>query len=238
MKTYIWTLPTRLFHWMLAVAFTAAFLLGGEENYLNWHAALGTLIGCLVLFRILQGFIGPRYARFSDFPVSPASLIAFLKDIKQSKAAHAGHNPAAALVMLGIMVAAILSAFSGMMIFAGSETGFMGIKAGLVADQELFEEFHEVIVHVFLALVGVHLTGILADTLLHPANGTVFSIFTGYKKIKAVDAAPTAFHKVFSVFWFVVPLLLFFYVLKSQPVPAGEAQETEQAGEAGEDEED
>jgi cytochrome b len=238
MKTYIWTWPTRLFHWMLAAGFAAAFLLGGEENYINWHAAFGTLVGCLVLFRILQGFIGPRYARFRDFPVSPASLVAFMKDMKQSKAAHAGHNPAAAVVMLGIMITAILSAFSGMMIFAGGETGFMGIKTAMGSDPELFEEFHEVIVHVFLALVGVHLAGILADTLFHPANGTILSIFTGYKMIKAEDAAPTAFHKVFSVFWIVVPLLLFFYVLKSQPVPAGEAQETEQAGEAGEEEDD
>jgi cytochrome b len=238
MKTYIWTWPTRLFHWMLAAGFTAAFLLGGEEEFINWHAALGTLVGCLVLFRILQGFTGPKYARFRDFPVSPASLVAFLKNMKQSKATHAGHNPAAAVVMLGIMVTAILSAFSGMMIFAGGETGFMGIKMTMGSGPELFEEFHEVIVHVFLALVGFHLLGILVDTLFHPASGTIFSIFTGYKKIRAEEANPTLFHKIFSIFWFAVPLLIFFYILAYQPITAGERQETEQSGEAGEEEDD
>ncbi len=224
MRTYIWTIPTRLFHWLLAVAFTVGYLLGGEEEYLSLHAALGSLIGGLIIFRIIQGFTGPKYARFSDFPVSIKSLLSFAGNMKQSKAIHPGHNPLAALIMLGIMITALLSAMSGMMIFAAGETGFLGFRFNPGVNQESFEGVHEVIVNIFLVLVGIHLTGILADTLFHPANGTIFSIFSGYKKLVAPEAKLNVFNKTFPLFWFGLPLLLFIYVLRFQPLPTPEKE--------------
>jgi cytochrome b len=236
MKTYIWTLPTRIFHWLLAISFAAAYLLGGEENYLNVHAALGSMIGGLVLFRIIQGFAGPRYARFSDFPVSPVSIKSFIINMKQAKASHPGHNPLAASIMLGIIFTALISAISGMLIFASGGTGIFGIRLNPGFDPEFFEEIHEIAVNIFLFLVGIHLTGILVDTIFHSSNGTLFSIFTGYKKIQAENVLPSAFQKIFSVFWFTLPLLLFCYVLLYQPMPAEEKDQTEQVNESDEDE--
>ena len=228
MKTYIWTLPTRLFHWLLAISFAVAYLLGGEENYLSLHAALGSFIGSLILFRIIQGIAGPRYARFRDFPVSPASLKLFITSMKQSKASHPGHNPLASVIMICIMFTAIISAVSGMLIFATGETGIFGIRINPGFNADVVGEVHEVVVNIFLILVGVHLTGILADTLFHRANGTIFSIFTGYKNIEAKEARLSTGQKIFSVFWFVIPAAIFFYVLMYQPVPAGENENTEQ----------
>jgi cytochrome b len=228
MKTYIWTLPTRIFHWLLAVSFTVAYFLGGEETYLNYHAALGTFIGGLVFFRLIQGFLGPRYARFSDFPISPASIIQFITSMKQSKKLHPGHNPMAALVMILIMVMALLTSVSGMLMLASGETGFWGFRLAPGGDSEIFEGFHEVVANLFLFLVGIHLTGVLADAFFHKDNGTIFSIFTGYKRIMATDASNSLFQKTFSILWFAIPLLMFFYVLGYQPMPTGEQNETEQ----------
>jgi cytochrome b len=238
MRTYIWTIPTRLFHWLLAVSFAAGYLLGGKEEYLSLHAAFGSLIGGLIIFRIIQGFTGPKYARFGDFPISLKSLISFVGDMKQSKATHPGHNPLAAIIMLGIMITALLTALSGMLTFASGETGFLGFRFNQGADPEIFEELHEVLANIFLVLVGVHLTGILADTMFHPANGTIFSIFTGYKKLVAPEAKLNTFNKIFSVFWFVLPLMLFIYVLGFQPIPAPEKEglNTEQADDTDKDE--
>ncbi|MEI6434676.1 MAG: cytochrome b/b6 domain-containing protein [Bacteroidota bacterium] len=235
MKTYIWTLPTRLFHWALAISFTATFILGGEEKYLGIHAALGSLIGGLILFRIIQGFTGPRYARFSDFPVSPASLWTFITKMKKSKATHPGHNPLASVIMLFIMITALASAVSGMCIFASGETGIFGLNLMSGVDSEFFEEFHDVVVHLFLILVGIHLTGIVADTIFQRDNGTIFSIFTGYKRINATHVSLSLFQKIFSVLWFAIPIMMFFYVLLYQPLPTGEEDETEQLIENGED---
>jgi cytochrome b len=235
MKTYIWTVPTRLFHWLLALSFAIAFLLGGEEDFLSIHAALGVFIGVLVIFRILQGLTGPRYARFRDFPVSPGSIRFFITNMRQSKALHPGHNPLAALVMLAIFCMALLSAISGMLLFAVSDSGFLGFRLNGAIDPEMLEEFHDVVVHLFLILVGIHLTGILADTLFHRENGTIWSIFTGYKRIQTVPASMNLFSKVFAMVWFGIALLAFFFVLVNQPVPAGKEEETEQVTKTGED---
>jgi cytochrome b len=228
MKTYIWSVPTRIFHWLLAISFATAYLLGGEEQFLNIHASFGTMIGGLIFFRILQGFFGPRYARFSDFPVSPKATIQFISNMRESKALHPGHNPMAALVMLAIMITALFTALSGMMMFVAGESGFFGVKINMAANSEIFEEFHEVSANIFLVLVGIHLTGILVDTIFHREAGTVFSIFTGYKRLEATPVKLSVFQKLFSAIWLIVPLMMFFYVLIYQPLTSGENEETEQ----------
>jgi cytochrome b len=237
MKTFIWTLPTRLFHWMLAISFTLAFILGGEEEYLSWHAALGVFIGMIIIFRIIQGFTGPKYARFRDFPITPAAIRLFITNMKQSKENHPGHNPLASLIMLAIILTALVSALSGMCIVASGETGLFGLRFNAGSNAEIIEDFHEVVVHLFLILVGVHLTGLLADTILHPKNGTIFSIFSGYKKMDAVEAKLSQPQKIFSAIWFAFSLLMLIYVRCYQPLPAGEKESTEQVGTI-EDEED
>ncbi len=236
MKTYIWTFPTRVFHWLLAFSFAVAFFLGGEEEFLNLHSALGIFIGILVVFRVIQGFTGPKYTRFRDFPVSPASIRLFITNMKQSKAMHPGHNPLASLVMFSIFIMAFLSAISGMLIFASGDTGIFGFRLLEVSDPEIFEEFHDVVVHLFLILVVVHLTGIMADALFHRENGTIWSIFSGYKRIAAVPATQNNFQRVFSIMWFVIPIIVFFYVLKFQETPVGEKENTEKVSDNDKDE--
>ena len=59
----VWDLPVRLFHWSLVILFTLAYFTGDEENQLHIYSGYAVL--GLVLFRILWGFIGSRYARFA-----------------------------------------------------------------------------------------------------------------------------------------------------------------------------
>lgn len=238
MKTYIWSLPTRLFHWLLAISFTITFLLGGEEEFIGFHAALGVMIGGLIVFRLIQGVVGPRYARFADFPLSPNSVFTFLRSMRESKAVHPGHNPLASWVMLFIMLAALFSALSGIMIFAAREGGFLGLQIGQTFDSESIEEFHEIVVHLFLILVGFHLTGILADTIFHRENGTIFSIFTGYKSIKAIPVELSLFQKIYAFIWLTIPFLLFLFVLQSEPSSSQGADRERQGVENKETEDD
>ena len=48
MKTLIWALPTRLFHWLLAISFAFAYILGHFDDFIRFHFAFGALIGTLV----------------------------------------------------------------------------------------------------------------------------------------------------------------------------------------------
>ena len=62
------------------------------------HVTLGyTMVG-LVAFRIIWGLMGTRYARFSAFLRSPASVIRYLTSLAKARPErHVGHNPAGAL---------------------------------------------------------------------------------------------------------------------------------------------
>lgn len=74
-RTRIWDLPTRLFHWLLAALVVFSFTtgkLGGD--WLTWHFRSGYAIASLLLFRLLWGFAGSRYARFASFLPSPSRI--------------------------------------------------------------------------------------------------------------------------------------------------------------------
>ncbi len=207
MKTYVWTLTTRLFHWLMVIALVSAFILGETEGNLNYHTAFGYLAACLIFFRIIWGFAGPKYSRFSDFPIGFGSIREFFTNMKASKQKHMGHNPAASLVMLGIIITVLLLACSGMLALAAEGAGPLAFLN--LGDNETFEEMHEVFVKILVVLVILHFIGLAADKLFHGDNGTLFSMFTGYKTKSGEPANLTTAQKVFSVLFIVIPLIAF-----------------------------
>jgi cytochrome b len=111
MKTVrIWDLPIRLFHWVLTVLIVAAVVtqkIGG--NATEWHFRIGYAILALLLFRILWGFVGTRYARFSSFMHGPSTIVGYIRGGKEGlKNRYLGHNPLGGLsvfAMLGVVLA-------------------------------------------------------------------------------------------------------------------------------------
>ncbi|MDM9559161.1 cytochrome b/b6 domain-containing protein [Bordetella petrii] len=107
----IWDLPTRLFHWALAACVIGAYVsvkLGGL--YMDWHVRFGLATLGLIVFRLLWGFVGPRYARFATFLRGPAAIKAYLR----GAAAPAGHNPLGALSVVALLAALGFQAVSGL----------------------------------------------------------------------------------------------------------------------------
>jgi cytochrome b len=205
MKSYIWTLPTRVFHWSLAIGFTTAYILGDFDKFENLHFAFGAFVGTLILFRIVFGIFGPRYSNFNDFPIGPEHQKGFIKNYFSRSKNHVGHNPAAAVVILLILLIGLICSISGYLLYATENN-----TLGFAIQEDLLEEVHEVLANIFLGLVGAHLLGILADTLFHRKTGTLQSIFTGYKNIEARNVKLNAFHKYFVLLWIIVPIYLFF----------------------------
>ena len=64
MKTKVWTVSIRIFHWLLAIGFACAYILSYFDDYENLHYAFGLFVGVLILFRIIYGFVGNKYANF------------------------------------------------------------------------------------------------------------------------------------------------------------------------------
>ena len=60
-KSYIWSLPTRVFHLLFALFILIAFLTD-DDKLLKYHAIAGYSILILLVFRVYWGYFGPKYS--------------------------------------------------------------------------------------------------------------------------------------------------------------------------------
>ena len=79
----VWDPLVRIFHWSLVATFIIAWLTADEESRL--HELAGYAVISLVLVRILWGFIGTRYARFSDFVHRPSTVLGYAREMLSGK---------------------------------------------------------------------------------------------------------------------------------------------------------
>lgn len=174
-KILVWDLPVRLGHWTLAGSFALAYATGDSEAWRNVHVAAGLVFAATIAFRILWGLAGTRYARFSSFVRGPGTVLEYLRSLLTLNPQHwTGHNPAGGWAILALLGFGMVTALSGLAAY--NEFG-----------GEWLEEVHEGIAGAMLALVGVHLAGVLVGSLAHREN-LVRAMFTGYKNGEPVAA--------------------------------------------------
>src|SRR6185312_12815507 len=94
-RTLVWDLPTRLFHWALAILILLQY--GTAEWHwlsMRWHVWLGYATLALLLFRVFWGFAGSQTARFADFVRGPRRVFVYMRELLAARATFdAGHNP-------------------------------------------------------------------------------------------------------------------------------------------------
>ncbi len=217
MKTYIWTLPTRIFHWLLVIYIAAAYITADEESYLNIHASIGYGIGVLVLFRIIWGFIGPKYSRFAHWPLSIKEAISYVGNIFNPIKSYPGHNPAASFAMVGMIAVAFMIVISGVLTYGIQEgRGVLSfLNTPFYEEMELFEEMHELFANILLVLIAAHLAGVATDRILHAKSGTLGSMINGYKNIDTESARLNLFQKAFASIMLSLAILIPLYAVAS-----------------------
>lgn len=199
----VWDPLVRIFHWTLVVAFTIAYFTAEEES--AWHIYSGYTVLGLVLFRILWGFVGTRYARFTDFVYGPARTLHFLRSVLTGNPErYLGHNPLGGLMILAMLFCLLAITYSGLVIYAieegrGPMAGLVQVESAVsvspvavaVADEddaedgdeareEYWEEVHEVFTNITLFLILLHVTGVVVGSISHREN-LVRAMFTGRK---------------------------------------------------------
>lgn len=166
----IWDLPTRLFHWALAACVIGALVsinLGG--NAVAWHFRFGYAILALLLFRLMWGFAGPRYARFSSFPPNPVAAWRYLRG-QDPHAGAAGHSPLGALSVFALLLALAVQVGTGL--FANDAIMWDGPLKPLVsnATSDLLTRVHKLIRFVVIGLVLLHLAAIAFYAIVRRRN--------------------------------------------------------------------
>lgn len=167
----VWDIPTRLFHWLLALSFVGAFVTAESERTRDLHLLFGyTLLG-LIGFRLLWGLIGSRYARFRSFLFSPAAVRDYLVSLLTRNPKHyLGHNPTGSFAVFLLLALGLLAGASGWAAYND-------------AGGEWLEELHEGMANAMLAVVFVHIAGVVVSSLLHREN-LVRAMITGRKQGK------------------------------------------------------
>ncbi len=179
----VWDPLVRFFHWALVSAFIIAYIT--EEDFLTIHSWAGYLILSLLCIRFVWGFIGTRYARFSDFAYKPVSIIQFLKDtLRLSAKRYLGHNPAGGAMVFLLMLSLLITTTSGVVLLGAEEHA--GPVAHWFAQPEsmwadVLEEVHEFFANFTLFLVFVHIAGVLVESLIHKEN-LVSAMISGFKE--------------------------------------------------------
>ena len=153
-KILVWDLPVRVVHWLLVASFTGAFLTADSERHRDLHVLFGATLVGLIVFRIVWGLVGTRYARFHSFAFGPHAILRDLWSIATLRPIrYIGHTPAASVaiwLMLGLGIAVAV-------------TGYRAYHGG----PEWLEDAHEGFAWALLAVVGVHVTGVLLSSVLH-----------------------------------------------------------------------
>ena len=177
-RILVWDLPTRAFHWLLAVSFAGAFLTAESERYRDIHVTLGyTMLG-LIAFRLVWGLVGTRYARFSSFPLSLRRVVSYFRSLLTRSPQHyAGHNPAGSWAIYAMLAMAIL-------------VGATGYAAYNEIGGEWLAELHEGTASAMLGLVLIHIGGVLLSSLIHREN-LVEAMLSGYKQGRLRDGIRT-----------------------------------------------
>lgn len=165
----VWDLPTRLFHWSLALCFAGAWLTSESERQQLLHLLFGYSLFGLILFRLAWGFVGSRHARFAAFVRGPAAVWRYLRSLPgRTPEHHVGHNPAGAVAVLLLLGLGLGTAVTGWLMASG--------RAG-----ESLEEVHEALAVAMLAMVVVHVLGVVVSSVLHREN-LARAMVTGYKQ--------------------------------------------------------
>jgi len=203
----VWDAPVRVFHALMVLSFAGAWLSAESERWRLAHVTLGYTMAALVAFRVIWGLVGTRHARFSSFVRGPAAVGAHLRSMLRGRPNHhTGHNPAGTLAILALLGSAT----------AVTATGWAGFNE---FGGEWLKEVHEALASLMLAVVGVHVAGVVLGSWLERQN-LVMGMLTGRKHGPPEDAIGNAWR---SVAVLMVAAVLGFWVMQWQVPPPVQA---------------
>ncbi len=171
---YVWDPFVRIFHWSLVIAFSVAFYTHASEWDRLIHVRAGYVAGALLLARIVWGLMKTGYASFDSFPFNPMQAASHIYHVLKGNAKrYIGHNPAGSLVIYAMLIAGLTAVGSGWLVF----------NDGWLIDQpDFLRALHKYSTWGWLALVSMHVIGVVTESILHKDN-LIRAMITGCKRV-------------------------------------------------------
>jgi cytochrome b len=164
------------------------------------HTWLGYTALALVVLRVVWGFIGPENARFVSFVRGPRAVLDYLAGlVRFSSKRYLGHSPAGGAMIVALLIMIAATAATGMANLAADRGE--GPLASVITKVErpprvpgqrrpplLMKQVHETVANITIALVVVHVLGVILASFAHREN-LVRAMITGRKRAE-VGRAP------------------------------------------------
>ncbi|MBU3738330.1 MAG: cytochrome b [Rhodoferax sp.] len=189
----VWDLPTRLFHGLL-IAGVVGLVITGQigGNAMEWHFRLGYAVLTLLLFRLVWGFAGGRWSRFTSFVRPPGVIWRYLRGSETSPPS-VGHNPLGAVSVLVLLGVLLLQVGTGLfsddeILSAGPLSRFL--PSAWVGSVTFYHK--EIGKLLLILLVVLHVAAILYYRLRR-GQDLVRAMITGDKEVDG-DAPPSLDH--------------------------------------------
>ncbi len=149
---------TRVFHWLLALCFTGAYLTADGERWRLVHVTLGyTMVG-LIVFRLVWGLAGPRHARLSNWVTRAKAWPQFLRSMREFRPQWvSAQNVFNALAVLSLIALTVLTTASGYITYEELSGEWM-------------EEVHETLGNAMLVIVLAHIGLLVGASVLRRRN--------------------------------------------------------------------
>jgi cytochrome b len=170
----VWDLGVRVFHWTLLVSVLACWFT--PNVFKTAHNIAGYMVLGLLLFRLIWGILGTRYAQFRNFVKSPRIIACYFREFLKGQAPrYLGHNPAGGAMIVLMLVALTITSISG---YLSLTQRFFGVA--------WVEDAHFYSAYLVMAFAALHVMGVALTSFLHREN-LVRSMFTGRKQSRVGD---------------------------------------------------
>jgi cytochrome b len=180
----VWDLPTRAFHWTLAVLIALQYATG-EFHFLDmgWHFRFGYATLALIAFRVLWGFCGSQTSRFTDFLRGPAAVWRYIRSLSSADPPlRPGHNALGGWSVIALLASVSVQAVSGLFASDGIDTD--GPFAAQVSDAtvKLMSRVHHWNENVLAILIGLHVAAVLLY-LVVKHDDLITPMWSGRKRV-------------------------------------------------------
>lgn len=180
----VWDLPTRLFHWLLAILVAFSWW-SGEQGYgwMPWHFWSGYGVLTLLIFRLMWGLVGSSTARFSDFLKGPQAALHHLSALfRPGKTNDVGHNPLGGWMVLALLLLLLVQTGTGLFAEdANMNAGPLYLAVSERTSKQL-TEIHEVVAKLVLLAIILHVLAVIAYLAIKRDN-LIRPMFSGRKQL-------------------------------------------------------
>lgn len=217
-KVFVWPIGTRIIHWMIAISFTTALYTSFHEEQLHSHVALGFIFGIMLIYRIIWGFIGPRYATFNTFKLSFSELKYYFVEKVQNRwrKIPPGHNPASSWYTILVLFIGFIIIVSGLLLYGVQEAKglFRFLNEGYYPYMDILFVIHQYASYFLAAWAVIHICGVLVEQFYHKTN-MVFAMVSGYKKSTGEDTKVKPILSFFAYSMIAFAAGIYFFIISS-----------------------